>query len=86
VKPVLPSREQIEQALDAQPDLPFRDSIAAFEVRVGPDATGDPSVWVWVALRVWPLPYRERDELRDRVRAAVASIAPTAENIYIRFR
>lgn len=74
-----------------RPDFPVPAAIAGWDVEVGPDATGDDAVWVWVILRddlidqVWPM--QTRDAMRQRIHQLVRAVAaPGDVQVYVRFR
>lgn len=76
--------ERIERALRKIGDPGLE--VAAWRIETGPDATGDPSVWVWVILESDVRDFKPLGDFRERVRSAVLKVAPEAQHAYVRFR
>ena len=78
-----PSATTIESDLKELQELPT--PVASWQVETGPDATDDPSVWVWVMLEEDDVDRGTRENLRDIVRKAVRRRDATSW-VYVRFR
>ncbi|MBZ0252895.1 MAG: hypothetical protein K8I02_06095 [Candidatus Methylomirabilis sp.] len=75
----------IQEALRKLKGLPA--AVESWQVEVGPDATGDDAVWVWVVLRDENQGSDARAALRDRVRSEVERVeTPKPKWVYVRFR
>lgn len=79
-----PSATTIESDLKELQELPT--PVASWQVETGPDATEEPSVWVWVMLQDEDVDIRTRALLRDMVRDTVRRRAHDAAWVYVRFR
>ena len=78
-----PSATAIESELKGLQGLPT--PVASWQVETGPDATEEPSVWVWVMLEHEDVDRGTREDLRDIVRKAVRRRDETSW-VYVRFR
>ena len=76
--------ERIERALRKLRDQSV--SVASWRIETGPDATDDPSVWVWVILESDIRNFDAINAFRERVRKAVLDVSPDAQHAYVRFR
>ena len=74
----------IEAALADLHELPAE--VSSWEVEVGPDATDDPAVWVWVMLTHEGVDFQTRSRLREIVRDRVMHETADGSWVYVRFR
>ena len=79
-----PSATTIESDLKELKELPT--PVASWQVETGPDATDDPSVWVWVMLEEEDVDMATRSLLREMVRDTVRRRTQNAPWVYVRFR
>lgn len=79
-----PSATTIESDLKELRELPT--PVASWQVETGPDATEEPSVWVWVMLEHEDVDIGTRARLREIVRHTVRRRAHNASWVYVRFR
>ena len=79
-----PTATTIESDLKGLQQLPT--PVASWHVEMGPDATEDPSVWVWVMLEDEDVDIWTRALLREMVRDTVRRRARHAPWVYVRFR
>ena len=60
------------------------------DIEIGPDSTGDSSVWVWVELQADEVSSEDRAYIREIVRDTVSKICTEKEHyvpwVYVRFR
>ena len=79
-----PSATTIESALQNLRELPT--PVTSWQVETGPDATEEPSVWVWVILKDEDVDFATRAQLRDIVRDTVRRQTDDLSWVYVRFR
>ena len=60
------------------------------DIEIGPDSTGDSSVWVWVELQADQVNSEDRASIRETVRETVSKVCLEKEHVspwvYVRFR
>ena len=78
------SPSTIEAALHQLSELPT--PVSSWHVKVGPDSTDDPAVWVWAMLEEDEVEFDERLRLRSKIQKCVEKETDASMIVYIRFR
>jgi hypothetical protein len=59
--------------------------VRSWRVELGPDATGDSAVWVWITVDD-ELDFQTRNQLRELVRQTIGGTTEDPPWVYVRFR